>query len=96
MLLDEVMAAAKGIATSDTEAVRAQQWRRLKNARWLYSAWKQLPPGAELDDAAHVEAIRGQGELVYLQSIVEAAGLPLTAPEEFVTREPLPWRPTIE
>ena len=96
MLLDEVMAAAKGIATSDTEAVRAQQWRRLKNARWLYSAWKQLPPGAELDDAAHVEAIRGQGELAYLQSIVAAAGLPLTAPEEFVTREPLPWRPTIE
>ena len=95
MLVDELVSAATGIKTSEDPAMRARQWRRFKNARWIYSAWKQLLPDMEWSAQVHATAIREQGELAYLKSMVASAGLPLEAPEEFVTREPLPWRPHV-
>ncbi|MEO6065779.1 MAG: hypothetical protein ABIP49_08395, partial [Lysobacterales bacterium] len=93
-MLDEIMAAVMTKRMSTDPAVQAQAWQRLKNARWVYSVWKQLPPGADPESTAKFRMYREQGEMAYLKSLVAAAGLPLEAPEEFVTREPLlPWSP---
>jgi hypothetical protein len=35
--------------------------------------------------------IRAKGEYAQFRDDLSAAGLPTTAPPQFVTREPLPW-----
>jgi len=90
-MLDEIMAAVMTMRMSSDPAVQAQAWQRLRNARWVYSVWKQLPPDSQRDTTVMLRIYREQGEMAYLKSLVVAAHLPLEAPGEFVTREPLPW-----
>ena len=90
-LIDELAPSAITMHMSGDPTIRSQAWRRLRNARWIYSVWQQLPAGSEPDADAHARAYRDLGELAYLKSLVVAAHLPLDAPENFVTLEPLPW-----
>jgi len=90
-VLDEILAAVMTKHISADPEVQAQAWRRLKDVRWIYSVWKQVPPSIEADSAVQVQIFREHGELAYTKSLVAKAGLPLTAPTEFVTREPLAW-----
>jgi hypothetical protein len=87
---DEMAAASMIVGFSPDPAERVRASHRYRDARWVFSAWKQLPAGAEHDDDAHVRALRDDGELAYVKSLLTAAHLPLEAPSEFVTREPLP------
>jgi hypothetical protein len=89
---DEMAAASMIVSFSADPAERARASHRYRDARWVFSAWKQLPAGSEHDDDAHLRALRDNGELAYVQLLVAAAHLPLDAPAEFVTREPLPMQ----
>ena len=91
-LLDEVVAAAMQKKMVGNTSAQAQTWTRLRNARWIYAVWRQLPTGAEADEAAQVQAIRANGELAYVKSLVAAAHMPIEAPASFVTKEPTPWK----
>jgi hypothetical protein len=91
-LLDEIVAASVEKKMRANASEQVQAWTRLRNARWIYSVWRQLPPTAEADEAAQVQAIRAQGELAYLKSLVASAHMPVEAPATFATKEPLPWK----
>jgi hypothetical protein len=88
---DEFGPATLTFNLSHNPVEQAQAARRYRNARWIYSTWKQLPPGSEPDAATHFRAIRDYGELAYLKSLVASAHLPLEAPAEFVTVELHTW-----
>ena len=87
----ESNAAMVTLQTTNDPSTRAQALKRYRNARWIYTVWMQLPPDSRFDDPAQVQVIRDRGEYAYMQSVVAKAGLPLEAPDEFVTPEPLPW-----
>ena len=90
---DEIVAATYAMCTARDPAAREQAWQRLRNVRWIYSVWKQLPPALEASGGPyHLRMAHAHGELAYVRSLVAKAGLPVDAPPEFVTREPLPWK----
>jgi hypothetical protein len=90
---DEIVAATYAMSTARDQASREQAWQRLRNVRWIYSVWKQLPPALEASGGPyHLRMAHAHGELAYVRSLVAKAGLPVEAPPEFVTREPLPWK----
>jgi serine/threonine protein kinase len=91
-LLDEIVAASIEKKMPGSASAQVQAWIRLQDARWIYAVWRQLPPTAESDEAAQVQAIRAQGELAYVKSLVTAAHMPIEAPRSFVTKEPSPWK----
>jgi hypothetical protein len=91
-LYDEVAAASMEKKMTPDEPVPGRNWARLRNARWVYSVWRQLPPGAEGDEAAEVRALRTDGELAYVKSLIAAAHMPVEAPRTFVTKEPQVWK----
>lgn len=64
---------------------------RLRDARWLWSVRRQLPPGTEPDEALSIAAIRDHGELAYLRTLFASAHLPVAAPPRFASRESMPW-----
>ena len=89
---DEVEPATALIQLSSDAAERAQAWQRLRNARWIYSAQRQLPiETGEAAIAERIRVIRDRGNLAWIRERVAKAGLPVEAPETFVTPEPLPW-----
>jgi hypothetical protein len=91
-LLDEIGATTGLMHLSRDPAERAQAWQRLRNVRWVYSADRQLPPKlSDADYALRVRTIRDHGHLEWTRMRVAKAGLPIEAPEAFVTAEPLPW-----
>ena len=72
------------------EAADAER-RRYRNARWVYSTILQLP---WIQSAPRAELLRrelGDGEWASYRDKIAEAGLPVEAPDRFVTREPLPW-----
>ncbi len=91
-LLDELVAAAMRKKMTAEPSAQAQALDRLRNARWIYSVWRQLPQGTESDEAAQVEAIRAHGELAYVKELVAAAHMPAEAPATFVTKGSKPWK----
>ncbi len=93
-LQTEMNTAMVALQTTSNASAHADLLKRYRNARWIYSAWMQLPPDSRFDDPAQVQIIRDRGEYFYMQTIVAKAGLPLEAPDEFVTPEPLPWKRT--
>ncbi len=90
-LSDEFAAATLTFNLSRNPVEQAQSLRKYRDLRWIYTALKKLPPGSEPDAAARFRAIREHGEFAYVKSLVASAHLPLEAPAEFVTVEPLPW-----
>jgi hypothetical protein len=90
-LLDEQRAATMQMGMATDAAARARAWQRLRDLRWNYSAWSQLGERAQTDPAKMLSSIRALGEHGHFRADVQAAGLPTSAPTEFVTREPLPW-----
>ena len=89
---DEVTSATALMQISSDPVQRAQAWRRLRDVSWIYLVYDQLPP--DLNESyvqRHLQVTHDQGHLAWMKSQVAAAGLPLVAPDEFVTREPLPW-----
>ena len=90
-LLDEEIAGISMARMPGDAGAQARGRKRFRDERWVYSAYEQLPPGSQLGDAAEVQIFRDRGEFAYWQALVAKAGLPLEAPPEFVTREPLPW-----
>lgn len=93
-LVDEQIAGVSMARMPGDPAAQARGRKRFRDERWVYSAYEQLPPGSQLGDAAEVQIFRDRGEFAYWQTLVAKAGLPLEAPPEFVTREPLPWTKT--
>jgi serine/threonine protein kinase len=90
-LLDEIVAAVVLVRISAPGPEHDRAWQRLRDDRWVYSAWEQLSPRTTPDAAATLDEVRRMGEFGHFREEMRRAGLPLTAPEEFVTREPLPW-----
>ena len=91
-LRTEMQTALVAVQTASSSSAHPDLLRRYRNARWIYSAWMQLPPDSRFDDPAQVQVIHDRGDYAYMQAIVAKAGLPLEAPDEFVTPEPLPWK----
>jgi len=91
-LQTEMDTAMVALQTDGNSSAHPDLLRRYRDARWIYSAWMQLPPDSRFDDPAQVQVIHDRGEYSYMQAIGAKAGLPLEAPDEFVTPEPLPWR----
>ncbi|HEV2608359.1 MAG TPA: serine/threonine-protein kinase [Xanthomonadaceae bacterium] len=90
---DEIVAATYAMSTAPDPASREEARRRLRNVRWIYSVWKQLPPALEASAGPYqLRMAHAHGDLAYVRSLVAKAGLPVEAPAEFVTREPLPWK----
>jgi len=93
-LVDEQIAGISMATMPGDPGAQALGRKRFRDERWVYSAYEQLPPGSHLSDAEEVQIFRDRGEFAYWQNLVAKAGLPLEAPSEFVTREPLAWTKT--
>lgn len=91
MLVDEVLAATMLTRMASDEVERAQARQRLRDARWIYSAWEQLSARSSSYAVLDLSEIREKGEYLFFRDRVGAAGLPTQAPAEFVARDPLPW-----
>jgi len=91
-LLDEVLSALMLMRVAPDDAALAQARQRARDSRWIYSAWQQLSPRTLPTASYALPRIRELGEYGYFREEVRRAGLPVTAPPEFVMREPVSWK----
>ena len=91
-LLDEVLAGIMLVRMAPDDASLEQARKRLRDARWIHSAWAQLKSRQLPKAKEGIPIIRQLGEFGYFREEVRKAGLPVEAPPEFVMREPLPWQ----
>ena len=91
-LLDEDLSALMLMRMAPDDAALAEARKRARDSRWIYSAWQQLVPRTRPNASYSLPLIRQLGEFGYFREQVRLAGLPVTAPPEFVMREPTRWR----
>lgn len=77
---------------SDDPSMRKWAEQNWRNVRWVLSARSQLPVSRQdVDPATHVRLQREHGQYAYYQALLRAQHIPVEAPTDFVTAEPVPW-----
>ncbi|MBS0574992.1 MAG: serine/threonine protein kinase [Proteobacteria bacterium] len=89
--LDEQTAQEMLLHFAEDPSIRAEAEKRWRNVRWARSARNQLLASRDFDAAHHFQILRARGEYAYEQELLLAAHLPIDAPPEFATIQPLRW-----
>ncbi|MBS0463005.1 MAG: serine/threonine protein kinase, partial [Proteobacteria bacterium] len=89
---DELTAAIVELRMASDPTMKATAWQRYRDIRWVYSSYVNLPQRQrDTGNDEIVRMYRDKGELAYLKFRLVAAGIPLAAPADFVTAEPISW-----